>query len=256
MRRAILTCLLSAVASLPGLAWNTAQHKAITQAALDSLAAAERTRLGQEAARLVDIYCMYPDRLQELEQFGFARNSPGPRDPAEIRPYSIRPDGEAIHSASWDNDEDLVSLVLLFERIARAVKAGETAEAAQFMGTLSHFFADSLSPPHAISAAELAELAGGESLPIHRELERTAPPPELKGRKPQRLGEGLIDSAQAALERLNQAAAENRKALPALLTALKTKDEAALGPVRQRAVTAAAALLADSLHTLFELAAR
>ena len=79
---------------------------------------------------------------------------------------------------------------------------------------------------------------------------------DLKARKPQPPGAGLVDSAQAILDRLNAAAEQNRKDLPATIAALQAKDDVTLNAHRRRAATAAAEMLADSLHALLEFSTR
>ena len=144
----------------PSVAWDTVPHQKITRAALETLPKSILNPLGAEALPLVEIYCLYPDRFLEMTEFGFVRNSPGPRTAAEIRPYCVRPDGQPVHGATGDRDQDTASLLFLFERIASNFARNRPAEAAKYAGVLSHFIADSLSPPHAVAPEELL-LANG-----------------------------------------------------------------------------------------------
>src|SRR3954451_19215659 len=81
-----LACWL-ALLLVPGSsnAWDTGPHRRITKAALDAMPKSFVDRLGADATALFEIYCMYPDRYLEMEQFGFVRKSPGPHSADEIR---------------------------------------------------------------------------------------------------------------------------------------------------------------------------
>ena len=180
--------LLLVLAGLPCPAWDTPPHQAITKAALDALPKAYVSRLASEIGPLIEIYCIYPDRYGEMESYGFVRRSPGPRNADEIRRYCLRPDGQVIHGATGDREMDTGSLVYLLERIFTNLAENRTGEAAQYAGVLSHFVADSLSPPHAIGAEQLMAIAsragqdGG--INFHSAIERTIPEFTLNGRAP------------------------------------------------------------------------
>src|SRR4051794_18935221 len=92
-------------------AWDTPPHQSITKAAIDSLPKPFVSRLGKEIKPLIELYCIYPDRYQEMAEFGFIRKSDGPRDISEIAAYCIRPDLAAIHGASRDWENDAGSIV-------------------------------------------------------------------------------------------------------------------------------------------------
>src|SRR5947207_1357794 len=98
MRQLILAVVWLLPAAAP--AWDTAPHQVITRAALATLPAHVLQRFGAEAAPLADIYCIYPDRFLEMERFGFARKSPGPRTADEIRVYCMRPNGDLVHGST------------------------------------------------------------------------------------------------------------------------------------------------------------
>lgn len=255
MKRFLRAALLLLAAVGCCVAWDTAPHRAITKAALDAMPERLRSQLGDEAPHLIRIYCMLPDRYVEMERFGFARNSPGPREASEIEAYCARPDGSQIHSATWDRDEDLKSLVYLFERILSSLSEKRPAEAARFMGTLSHFIADSLSPPHAVSPDELQAMApaGSEQRNWHALMERSLPAFTLDERKTQAAGTGIMDSVSSILERVYTAGERNRKDLPSMMRAAPDKDERALDAYRLRAGRAAAGILADTLYTLLAM---
>ena len=125
-------------------AWDTAPHQQITKAALDSLPRQILTRLGTETKPLIELYCMYPDRYQEMSQFGFVRKSSGPQDVSEIAPYCVRPDGEVIHGASGDWETDAGSIVYLFERILTNLAGKRPGEAARFAGVPARGFRRSI----------------------------------------------------------------------------------------------------------------
>jgi hypothetical protein len=255
MKRVLLVLLLACPVCRP---WATLPHRAITQAALDTLPAPLRARIAADEALLIESYCMLPDRYVETEQFGFTRKGPGPRDLSELRIYCVRPDNVAVHSASWDRDDDLASLVYIFERVLTSLAEKRHDDAAKYMGTLSHFLEDSLSPPHAIGADELQAVAppGQTAHALHNALESSVPGFSLAGRAPHSAGQGLVEAATSILDRCYAAAAENRKNLRAMVRAVPAADARTLDRNRLRAARAAAELLADSLYTLLEMAGR
>ena len=228
----------------PSQAWDTVPHQKITKAALDTLPKRVKDRLGTETASLIEIYCLYPDRYLEMEQYGFTRNSPGPRTAAEIRPYCVRPDGQPVHGISGDRATDRGSLAFLFERMATNWETNRPAEAAKYAGVLSHFIADSLSPPHAVAAEELLEMAGGVN--VHPVIERSVPEFTLGDRRPHSL------SQETLLEQVYAEARRNRVDLPSMVKAACARDEHALDVYRLRAGTRAAEILADALVTLLD----
>ncbi|MBI5281514.1 MAG: hypothetical protein HY858_07520 [Candidatus Solibacter usitatus] len=239
-----LLCLLLA-ASQSAPAWDTAAHRLITRAALDSLPQRYRARLGPEAANLIDHHSTLPDRYAEMTQFGFVRGSPGVQSVEEAAPFCLRPDGEPIHSATFERDEDLGSLIFLFERVASSLGKRDAASAARYMGTLAHFIADSLSPAHAGLGQDLAR--------FHQALEAAPPSFSLGARAPRTLGRGLVAPANTLLDRIGAVADVNRSELPTLVKALSEGDEKPAAAARARAARAAAELLADALAAVFVL---
>jgi len=245
-------CLALLLVPWPSTAWDTAPHQRITKAALDTMPRRFLDRLGTEATPLVEIYCIYPDRYEEMEHFGFVRKSPGPRTVAEIRQYCVRADGRPVHGATGDRDVDTGSLVFLFERILTNLSGNRPAEAAKYAGVLSHFIADSHSPPHAVAPEELLDLAEGVN--VHSAIERSLPEFTLRGRVPHEAGAHILTAAGAILEQLYAGAAQNRKNLPSIVKAACGRDERAMDVYRLRAGTRAAEILADALYTLFHAA--
>jgi len=241
----------------PANGWDTNPHRLITRAALRTLPAPLRNRLGPELQPLVDIYCIYPDRYEEMERYGFVRKSPGPRSASEIRIYCVRPDGQPIHGATGDREADIVSLAYLLERAATHFSARRPRQAAQYLGVLSHFIADSLSPPHAVSAGQLRELtppAAREKRPgIHAIIERSIPEFDLGRRSPRRLGGDLMTATKAIVDQCYEGAGRNRAGLACMVKAASEKDEATLNVYRIRAGKRAAEILADVLATVLRL---
>lgn len=248
----LLLCLPLLFIAAPCRAWDTGPHQRITKAALDALPARLLSRFEKEAAPLIEIYCMYPDRYVEMERFGFVRNSPGPRSASEIRLYCVRPDGEPLHGATGDRDTDLGSLVYLFERIVTSLSERRPGEAAKYAGVLSHFIADSLSPPHAVVPARLRAMAPrsteARDFNIHSAIERSLPEFTLGKRAPPTATAHLLSAAEATLERCYAGAAQNRKDLPSIVKAAFARDERTLDVCRLRAGMNAAEILADALY--------
>lgn len=226
----------------PSAAWDTAPHQRITKAALDTLPKRFLDRFGTESGPLVEIYCLYPDRYLEMDRYGFVRQSPGPRSVAEIRRFCVRPDGQPVHGASGDRDEDTASLVFLFQGITANLAQKRPDEAAKYAGVLSHFIADSLSPPHSVDPEELLEMAGGVN--VHSTIERSVPELSLGGRAPRSAG------VAAVLDQCYAGARQNRTDLRNMVRAARQRDEQTLDGYRLRAGTRAAEILADALYTL------
>ena len=254
----LIVCLL--LAGLPCLAWDTPPHQSITKAALDSLPKLYLGRFGSEVKPLIEIYCIFPDRYEEMESFGFIRNSPGPRDVSEIRPYCVRPDGQHIHGATGDREMDQASIVFLFERILTNLSEARSAEAARYTGVLSHFIADSLSPSHSVSAAELLaitpERAQADRINIHSAIERSVPEFTLGSRAPHILAGHLVPGAEAVIALCEAGAGQNKRDLPAIVKAASVRDDQTLNEYRLRAGRKAAEILADALYTLFKIGER
>src|SRR5947208_181747 len=91
--RRVASATASRISAATCSAWDMASHQQITRTALDSLPKPLAACFGAETEPLVRIYCMYPDRYLEMEQYDFVRSSPGPRTAEEIRSYCVRPDG-------------------------------------------------------------------------------------------------------------------------------------------------------------------
>jgi hypothetical protein len=243
---------------VPCSAWDTPPHQQITKAALDTLPDQYPSRLGAEIQPLIELYCIFPDRYNEMESFGFVRNSPGPRTAAEIRIYCATRDGRAIHGATGDGEIDLRSLVYLLDGVVKNLSSNRPGEAARYAGVLSHFIADTLSPPHAVSAEELRDMtplpAQTRPINVHSVLERHIPEFTLIGRRPRILGRHLEVTAKGILERCYEGARLNRRELPAMVKAASLQNEEALNAYRLRAGRWAAEILADALYSAFGMA--
>jgi hypothetical protein len=225
-------------------AWDTVPHQQITRAALDALPKRLAGCFGAETESLVRTYCMLPDRYLEMQNYGFVRNSRGPRTASEIRIFCVRPDGIAIHGASFEREADTTSVVFLFERILTAFSAGDAPAAAKYAGVLSHFVGDTLSPPHADPDACDARVLA--------RIERSIPSFTLAERPGGRRSEELLTAVSALTERCYAGAARNRRDLPAMIGAARAGDDRTLDPYRLRAGKEAAGILADALHALCE----
>jgi hypothetical protein len=245
VRLLLCSALLSAATCS---AWDTVPHQQITRAALDALPRHLSGCFGAEADSLVRIYSMLPDRYLEIQRYGFVRNSPGPRTAAEISAYCVRPDGVAIHGASFDREMDTASIVFLFERILTAFAADDTPAAAKYAGVLSHFVGDTLSPPHANTDACDARL--------HAIIERSLPSFALAERPRRAPGEPLVNAVTAVIDRCYAGAARNRSELPAMIEIASRLNGRGLDPYRLRAGQDAAAILADALNALCEIKPR
>jgi hypothetical protein len=229
--------------------WDTAPHRAITKAAVDSLPAAVAAKLGNERADLIETYCILPDRYVEVEQHGFTRAGPGPKTAEELRPYCVRPDGRMVHSATFDREEDLDSLIFLTERILTALSEKRVRDAALYTGVLAHFIEDSMSPPHSVLAEDLQEL--GPGLPnLHRALEHSVAEFAIAKREKAMPVGTLLHGLESLLDRVYVGAERNRKALPEMVRAVRANDVATVERFRMEAARGAAEILADGLMLL------
>jgi hypothetical protein len=245
VRLLLCSALLSAATCS---AWDTIPHQQITRAALDALPKHLSGCFGPETEVLARVYCMLPDRYLEMERYGFIRNNPGPRTTGEIRTYCVRPDGVAIHGASFDRESDTASIVYLFERILTTFAADDTPAAAKYAGVLSHFIGDTLSPPHADADACDAR--------VHAVIERSLPSFTLAEPRRRAAGEPLVTAVTAVIERCYAGAAQNRRDLPAMIEIAREPNGRSLDPYRLRSGKEAAAILADALSALCEIKPR
>jgi hypothetical protein len=169
----------------------------------------------------------------------------------------MRPNGELVHGATGDREADLASLMFLFERIEASLSAGQAGEAAKYAGVLSHFIADSLSPPHAVSPEDLRALVPWFSacgrVELHSAIERSLPTFHLGDRSPRVLGASVRVAAESILARCYSGAGTNRGDLPAMVKAACAGDQGKLDMFRLRAGSNAAGILADALYTAVSL---
>jgi hypothetical protein len=253
--RLVMSVVLPAVL-WPLQAWDTGPHQRITKAALDTLPKRYLSRLGPEIVPLVELYCMYPDRYLEMERFGFVRKSEGPRSASEIRVYCVRPDGQPIHGASGDRESDLGSVIYLFERVMTSLAENRPSAAARYAGVLSHFIADSASPPHSVDAQELNALLPGPAagLNLHSAIERSLPELTLGGRLPRPPNPHLLAAGEAIVRECYAVAERNRTDLPEIVRAADARDEAKLNVYRLRAARRAAEIFADALNAVLSMA--
>lgn len=226
-----------------GLAWDTAPHRAITKAALDAVQPPVSQRLAPYSKDIIETYSMLPDKCRDWTELP---------DPASMKPFCLRPDGNPVHSASFDHDDDLESLIYLYERILTSASQKKDKDLAMFVGVLAHFIEDSLSPPHSVTEQELEEL-GPDMKWLHQKLERTVPAFTIAKRPAAKAGgsdETMLETLDGIVKRLHESAARNREALPEMVKALKAGDEQALDAPHLRAAKDAAELLADTLNAM------
>jgi hypothetical protein len=239
--------------------WDTEPHRRISQAALDALPVSVTGRFGAALTPFVQTYCIYPDNYVEMVQYGFKRRG-GPATAEEIKPYCVRPDGTPVHGMTGDRRSDTASLKFLLEGLAGSLRRGQPDEAARFAGVLSHFIADSLSPPHAVSAERLQSIAGRffemGNLNVHSAIERSVPHIQIERRPAPGAIHTISELADAVLRDCSTGAAENRKDLLPMVQAAANRDERTLDIYRLRAGSRAAEILADTLYALTGMAAR
>jgi hypothetical protein len=274
--RLVFFLLLLPLVAAEGYAWHTPPHQQITRAALDSLPTPLQEKLGLEKDMIIWVNCMYPDRYRGLAQEGPERDpNPGPRNRAEMKRYCEMPDGRPIHNVTQQREEDLASFEHLLQSIIADVRRNQMTDAARYMGTLAHLIEDSCSPAHAgplpLAVAELRKRQPLPSPPpwlgrlnehggtlsagnLHAAIELTLRPFNLQGRRPERGGQTVAETAANLLDRCYAIVAENRADLVEMVRATYADDIPVMERIRSRAARKAAELLADAYFTALTLA--
>jgi len=173
-----------------GFAWGGPEHCSITAAALSALSPAVLAFLGAEAARLIKIYCNYPD-------FNWAVYGTCSKTKNGIaRIPDTRRDFEAPYYCDWDeftgqglyfghgpeigkelpapdehagymyerHDFSSSSVKKFILRTCAAFESGNYFEAIRFAGVVIHYMEDSTPPPHTLA------IPGGSN-PFHHDME-------------------------------------------------------------------------------------
>lgn len=153
----VLACVLSALASAPVFAWGP--HPRITQAALASLGsnAALARVLGTETPGLAR-HCWCPDIWMQFTADGYSDDFLlFPKRPAHLgTSHAFRTADGSMGAHSRELFETY------FRRALQALRTETPANAARWVGVLTHFTEDTGAPPHAIR----------ESGPLHGPMEQ------------------------------------------------------------------------------------
>lgn len=260
--------------SFTASAWGGPEHSSITASALSVLSPAVLAFLGNEAARLIKIYCNYPDfnwciygtcckgkegqiRIPDdrrdinasfycdFDEFTGKGSycGHGPEIGKEMPPPDehSRRMYEKKHFGSYSAEKS-------FRRADEAFKRGNYFDAIRFMGVVIHYIEDATPPPHTLG------IPGGgnhlhhamEKLPDHSLI-------DIRGYKPVLLGKAP-DIAAQEVRKLTEAIALKAQGLAKRsLTLVKEgkKTEAEMITVECAKIAAMAA--ADVLNTLYEL---
>ncbi len=153
----VLAIFLSALFSVPALAWGP--HPRITQAALASLGsnAALARILGPETSSL-SRHCWCPDIWMQFTSDGYSDDFLlFPKRPAHLgTSHAFRMADGSMGAHSRELFE------IYFRRALQALRTETPANAARWVGVLTHFTEDTGAPPHAIK----------ESGPLHGPMEQ------------------------------------------------------------------------------------
>jgi len=241
-------------AELPrlALAWGE-PHLAITRAALDVLPAWQKDALGAELEPLGAKYCMIPDNVhtdKENAKFAMMDSRPG-----EV--YILN-----LHLPAQQS-ENLDTMRYFMGRAVAALKAGRVADAARFMGTLSHQIEDYGSPAHTLPGDNMFTLLQQFMPPtermdgklLHGPIENGAFAVSIAGYRPAVLGVTVDEAAWRLLHRANEGIINARGTTFPIIQALYAGDSAAVTTHQMKAAVMDAKVLADALHTILCLGA-
>ena len=240
----LVTLLLSAVT-----AWGWGgPHGTITQAALETLPAWQKALWGDELTPLGALYCAIPDLVysrKDLTPFAMMDSKPGVT-------YLVN-----LHLPASPSENYEILRYFTGKAVA-ALKAGNTADAARYTGTLVHALEDWGCPAHVVPGDNMFTLFK-QFLPpppeqrytlLHSPVENGSFTLGLDGYQPRLLGTSA-DEAAFNLLRLSQAATLSARAhVVPIIQALYANDTNAVNACQRQAAESDAKVVADALHTL------
>ncbi len=246
----LLLCVL-----LPrlGLAWGEPHH-AITKAALDALPTWQKEKLGDEFTALSSNYCLIPDNVYtDKDNAKFAMMD---RHPGEV--YLKK-----LHLPVPDQQENRETLGYFIDKAVAALKAGKTADAARFMGTICHVLEDFGSPSHTIPGDNMFTLLQQFMPPtevmkgklMHGPIENGTFEVSIAGYQPRLLGVTVEEASWRLLHRVHEGIINARSTTIPIIQALYADDAKAVTTHQMKAAVVDAQVVADAMHTILCLGA-
>lgn len=245
LRPVLVLAAALAPAVLP--AWSE-PHLSITRAAVEVLPAWQREALGAEAGPLGASYCLIPDNVySDKANARFAMMDDRPKDV-----YLLN-----LHLPA-QLPENLETLRYFTGKAVAAVRAGDMASAARYMGTVCHQLEDYGSPAHTVPGDNMFTLLQ-QFLPptepmkdklLHSPIESGELPVSITGYRPRLLGETVDEAAWRLLQRVNEGIINARSTTIPIIQALYAQDAEGVRSHQQRAARFDAEVVADALYTI------
>lgn len=229
-------------------------HHAITRGALEVLPDWQKELLGAEFDRLSASHCMIPDNVftdKENAKFAVMESSPG-----EV--YL-----QKLHLPQPEQTMNLETLRYFTSKAVAAIKAGQTGDAARYMGTICHLIEDFGSPSHTVPGDNMFTLLQQFMPPtpvmqgklMHGPIENGDFAVSIKDYRPRLLGLSVEEASWRLLHRVHEGIIHARSTTVPIMQALYADDKAAVVKHQILAATMDAQIVADAMHTILCLGA-
>lgn len=253
----IVFCLVASVTLLlPGslLAWGE-PHIAITRAALEVLPPWQKALLGTELKPLGDDYCLIPDHVytdKANAKFAAMESQPG-----EV--YVRK-----LHLPVPEQQGNLETLRYFMGKAVAALEAGQTGDAARYLGTICHVLEDFGSPSHTIPGDNMFTLLQQFMPPsekmkdqlLHGPIENGTFAVSIAGYEPRLLGTTVEEASWRLLHRVHEGILNARSTTFPIIQAINAGDEETKLKWQLKAATFDARVVADALHTVLCLGSK
>lgn len=224
-------------------------HHAITKAALAILPAWQQKLLGTELDALSAKYCLIPDRVyvdKANAKFAAMESSPGVV-------YLSK-----LHLPDADQTVNRESLRYFMQKAVDSLKAGQTGDAARYMGTICHLIEDFGSPSHTVPGDNMFTLLqqfmpptpAMEGKLMHGPIENGDFTVSIADYQPRLLGTSVEEASWRLLHRVHEAIINARSTTVPIMRALYADDPATVVKHQLRAATKDAQVVADAMHTI------
>jgi hypothetical protein len=227
-------------------------HLAITKAALETLPAWEKAKLGAELAPLGANYCLIPDNVftdKENAKYAAMESLPG-----EV--YVKK-----LHLPVPEQQGNLETVRYFMEKAVASLKAGSVSDAARYMGTLCHLIEDFGSPSHTIPGDNMFTLLQQFMPPtekmdgqlLHGPIENGTFAISIDGYTPQLLGVSVHEASWRLLHRIHEGIINARSTTVPIIQALYADRPDEVTQHQMRAAVVEAQIVADAVHTILSL---
>ncbi|WP_009958000.1 NPCBM/NEW2 domain-containing protein [Verrucomicrobium spinosum] len=229
-------------------------HLAITKAATEVLPDWQKELLGPEMEMLAGKYCLIPDEVYTDKENARYAAMPETR-PGEV--YLLN-----LHLPDASQAVNLDALRYFMGRAVAALKAGQTTDAAKYLGTICHQLEDYGSPSHTVPGDNMFTLLTQflpppddmKGLPMHGPIENGTLDVKIPGYKPQLLGLSVEEASWRLLHRIHEGILNARQTTLPILQALYAKDPETVKTWQMKAAVVDAQVTADALYTVLCLA--